>query len=697
MGFKKFLSWFTGESKKAAPVAVAPPKPVPGQPASTPAKPVEYNSRESTGKKKLGYFVILFILINSILGSSLFYLPSLGVISSGAASLIAWILLFLSATIMMLYIGELVTLHPTSGGTYEFTKRAYGRFGGFFSGWVIWIAGNVGMALNLVAAAQYFIPEQGQAAFYLQIGFAALWILVLNFMAYRGIDAGATMLVAFGIVATLVVLGLIIPSFVDFPSLFSGSFKMPFDVAMLTPFFRHETSAIIPFLGLSLLLISEAFIGFEAVSYMANEVKEPKKLHRVMIAAMAICGVVVVLFILSSLGTVPFEEYVSDARPFALQALNTLGQKGQDFIVFGMYLVIVGAAAAWPITGSRLLNAMSRDKLFIKQLGKIHPKHKSPTRAVLFQTLVVLLVTWLIFRGYTVGWQDPYRTIYLIYVLLSLLALSLVLLTVPILRRKEKDLERPFKAPFGTIGPIFFVTVFVVLIGNWIWIERGLATTILNLTGSLLILGLPFYLLVQMFYDPKAITNVNEKLSFLVVLGEKLFFPFSIRNKLLKDMGDVKGKSIMEYGCAVGGLTKRLAPLVGPTGRIFATDLSLKKVEIVKKRIKKHAHVTVQHHPHLDDFKLELPHQVDGVMSIGMLSYMQKPAQILKSLAKHVKPGGEIVFLDYDKFFYFIPNVEWIQNDYHLKKIFSEAGFAVNVERRHGLLWTYVIIYGEKV
>ncbi len=690
MGLKKFLNWFTGEAKNTTPQPVA-------NASQKPATHTEFNSRESTGKRKLGYFVILFILINSILGSSLFYLPSLGVISSGAASIIAWILLFVAATFMMLYIGELVTLHPTSGGTYEFTKRAYGRFGGFFSGWTIWIAGNVGMALNLVAAAQYFIPEQGQAAFYLQIAFAALWIIVLNFMAYRGIDAGATMLVSFGIVATLVVLGLILPSFIDFPSLFSGGFNMPFDSSMLTPFFRHESAGILPFLGLSLLLISEAFLGFEVVSYMANEVKEPKKLHRVMIAAMAICGVIVVLFILSSLGTVPYEEYSNDARPFALQALNTLGQKGQDFIVFGMYLVIVGAAAAWPITGSRLLNAMSRDKLFIKQLGKIHPKHKTPTRAVLFQTLIVLGVTWLIFRGYTVGWQDPYRTIYLIYVLLSLLALSLILITVPILRRKEKDLPRPYKAPLGTIGPIFFVTIFVVLIGNWIWIERSLAMTILNLTGSLLILGLPFYLLVEMFYDPKAITKVNEKLSFLVVLGEKLFFPFSIRNKLLKDMGDVKGKAILEYGSSVGGLTKRLAPRVGPTGRIFATDLSLKKVEILKKRVKHHAHVTVEHHPHLDDFKLQLPHQVDGVLSVGMLSYMQKPAQILKSLAKHVKSGGEIVFLDYDKFFYFIPNVEWIQNDTHLKKIFSQAGFAVNVERKRGLLWTYVIIYGVKV
>ena len=153
---------------------------------------------------KLTYSVVLFILINSILGSSLFYLPSLGVISSGAASIIAWIALFIIASLIMLYIGELVALHPSSGGTYEYCKRAYGRFGSFMAGWLIWIAGNFGMALNIVAASQYFIPQQTQFAFLMRIGFAVIWIIVLNFMAFRGVDAGATMLVVFGMIATFV-------------------------------------------------------------------------------------------------------------------------------------------------------------------------------------------------------------------------------------------------------------------------------------------------------------------------------------------------------------------------------------------------------------------------------------------------------------------------------------------------------------
>ncbi len=646
--------------------------------------------------KKLGFKVMLFILINSILGSSLFYLPSLGVISSGAASIIAWVALFILAGIMMMYVGELVSLHPTSGGTYEFCKRAYGRFGSFIAGWSIWIAGNFGMALNLVAAAQYFIPEQTTAAFYLQMIFVVMWIVVLNFMAYRGVDAGSIMLVTFGIIATVVVLLMTIPSFIDFPGLLTGSFGSPFNFSLLEPFFRHAGLEMWSYIGLSILLISEAVLGFEVVSYMANEYDKPEELHKVLLWGIGICGVIMSAYIFSSLGTVDYVSYVQDARPFAVQAFNNMGALGEQVVVFGMYLVIVGAAAAWPITGSRLLKAMANDKLFISQLAVLHPKHGTPHRIVYFQTVMVGLFSWILFRGYMVGWNDPYRSVYLIYVLISFFVLAMILLCVPILRRKEADLIRPFKAPFGTIGPILFVIGMVGLVVNWVWIEGGVAWTLMSLAGSFLVLGIPFYFLVEMFFDPNAIVKVNEKLSMITVLTEGMFFPISIRKKVLSLIGDVKGKVILEFGCAGGTLTKHLAGRVTETGRIIATDLSMGKVKVADKKTKDIAHVTVHHHPELHNFKFDVP-PLDYIISVGMLSYMQNPQAILRKLGSQTKKGGKVLFIDYDKFFYLIPNAAWIQDKEGMIKIFANAGFKVTVEVKNGLLWQYVIVSGERV
>jgi len=475
---------------------------------------------KSTAKKKLTTPIIIFILINAILGSSLFYLPGVGVISSGAASIIAWVVIFIIAAMIMVYIGELVTLHPTSGGTYEYCKRAYGRFGSFIAGWLIWVAGNFGMALGLIAAAQYFIPGTDSRTFIVQIIFVLIWALVLNFMAFRGVDAGVTMLVVFGIIASFTVLAMILPSFISIPALFQGRFASPFEISLLEPFFRHSGSSIIAYLGLSLLLISEAFFGFEVITYMADEVKDIKKLPRNIISAVVIVGVIMTIYLFSSLGTVAYSDYITNARPFAVQAANTMGSLGENIVVFGMYLVIVGSVAAWPITGSRLIRAMAADKLFPRHFAVLHPKHKSPYRAVYFQTIAVLVFSWILFRGYLVGWIDPYRTVYLIYVVLSFIVISLVLLTVPILRRKEAHLKRSFKAPLGTVGPIFFVLLFLALLVNWIVIEGGFAISTIQLAGSFIVLGIPFYFFVEMLYDPKAIIKVNEVLSYLVFIGE---------------------------------------------------------------------------------------------------------------------------------------------------------------------------------
>jgi basic amino acid/polyamine antiporter, APA family len=652
---------------------------------------------KATGVKKLSNPIVLFILINSILGSSLFYLPGLGVKSSGAASIIAWVAIFAIAAFIMLYISELITLHPSSGGTYEFCKRAYGRFISFLAGWTIWIAGNLGMALALIASAEYFIPETTNTAFLLRILFVGIWIIVLNFMAFRGIDAGVTMLVTFGIIATIVVVLMTVPSFIDIPALFSGKFAIPFQISFLEPFFQHEGYSAFSYLSLSIFLIVEAFFGFEVISYMGNELKNPKQIHKTLIKSIIFCGVITTIYILSSLGTVSYHDYVNDARPFAVQAFNTMGNFGELIVRFGMYLVILGTAAAWPITGSRLIRAMAEDKLFLRHFAVLHEKYKSPYRAVIFQTIAVLFFSWILFRGYWVGWQDSYRTSYLIYVILSLLVLNLIIFAVPVLRRKESTLKRSFKAPFARVGPILILIFVLFLIINWINLEGGTAWSILRLAGSFLLLGIPIYFMVEMFYDARAIIKVNEVLSYLSLAGEKIFFPISIRAKLLKDMGEMKGKTILEYGCSVGALTKRLAPKLLPGGRIFATDLSLRRVKIVSKRTKKHNHVSVHHHPHLHDFKLKLPKKVDGVISVGMLSYMQKPQKVLASLAKRVKKGGEIIFVDYDKFFYIIPNVAWISDTVKLKGMFRKAGFDVVIEKKKSLLWQHIIISGRKV
>ena len=83
-------------------------------------------------------------------------------------------------------------------------------------------------------------------------------------------------------------------------------------------------------------------------------------------------------------------------------------------------------------------------------------------------------------------------------------------------------------------------------------------------------------------------------------------------------------------------------------------------------------------------------------MSVGVLSYFQKPDLVLKHLSQKVKKGSRIVFMDYDKFFFIMPNVEWLSDDKKLMKWFTSAGFDVKIERKRGILWQHVFIHGVK-
>ncbi len=463
------------------------------------------------------------------------------------------------------------------------------------------------------------------------------------------------------------------------------------------PFFRQSGFSIVNNLGLSLLLISEAFFGFEILSYVANEAREPKKLHKVLFAGIFICGIIVIVYVLSSFGIVSYHKYVTDARPFAVQAFNTMGDIGRNIVVFGMYLVIIGAAASWPITGSRLIHAMSKDKLFIEQFKVLHPKHNSPHRAVIFQTIMTLLFSFLVFRGDLVNWGDSYRTFYLMYIMLSLVAILLIVFTVPILRKKEKDLERPFKAPLPLIGPLLFLIFFVVLVVNWYFIEGGIATSIILMSFSFIFLALPFYFLVEMFYDKDAIVKVNDSLSYFNYFFDNISFPFSIGKKIAHRFGILEGKKILQFGCSTGNLTKEFGEMVGDHGKVYAVDIAKHKVEFTKKRVLGLNNISVYRNDSLEEFNFVPDEKVDIFYSVGLLSYFQNPTKMLSDINTTLKEDGKIIFIDYDKFFYFIPNLKWIEDDQMLINIFEKAGFKILIERKNSLLWQHIIIKGIKI
>lgn len=622
-------------------------------------------------KKVLSFPVILLITINAIMGTGIFFLPALGAKTYGPASILAWLIL----SIISIYIGmcfaELSSMFPKSGGIYEFCKQAYGRFFSFFIGWMTVLAGNITIAMLVVGAIQYLLPLGSTLT---KILISLIFVLIFNYIAFRGMKTSAFMLVTFSIITLGTLLALIIPGF------------LKLQPTNFTPFFIFPTSALL----ITIFLIAETFFGWETATFLAEETKNPRKIMpKALIWGTIIIAVICVLFVVSSLGSISWKIFGQSAAPLTDLGILHYGLPGGNIFTILVYLAIIGSVAGWVVSAPRLLLAMAKDKLFLTQFSRVHSKYFTPHRAIIFQTI---LTTILVIVG-----AGSYTTILHLLVPIVLLAYTFVLLTIPVLRRKHPTQQRAFKVPFGTVGPIIVSFFMLSLIVMWLFYVPG-ALNISKVALSLLFLGLPLYFLIEMYYDAPVILKVNEYLSYFSLLFENIFFPVSLRKKTLTLLGNIKNKKVIEFGCSVGTITRRLAHRVLPRGKIYAIDPIKHNLKITKLHTRHHRHITFIHHPFLHHFKptsLNLKN-ADAIISTGILSYLQKPQLVLSHLSKRCRSGARIVFIEYDNFFYFIPNTPWLEDDHYIKTIFTKAGFKITIERKQSLFWQYIFIVGEK-
>lgn len=629
-------------------------------------------------KKTLTFPILLLITINSIMGTGIFFLPAVGAKLAGPASLISWLILSLICIYIGMIFGELSSMFPKSGGIYEFCKQAYGRFPSFIIGWATIITGNITIAMLIVGAIRYLIPSQAPI---LKIVISLAFIFIFNYIAYRGMQMSATMLVAFAIITLGTLVALI------FPGLISLNFEN------FSPFFVFPMSAIF----IAIFFIAETFFGWETATFLAGETKDGQKvMPRALIVATIIIAIISVLFVFTSLSAIHWKEFGGSLAPLTDLGVVHFGSKAKDIFTIAVYLSIIGSVAGWIVASPRLLLSMAKDKLFLSHLSKIHPKYNTPSNAIIFQTI---LTSILIFAG-----AGAYETLLELLVPLVLLLYVSVIFSLVVLRKKQPQTERYYKVPYANIGPYLVIIFLLALVGAWLYFTQGAWST-LKLAGSFILFGFPLYFLIEIYYDPKAITEVTDITAYFTLFTERINMPTRVIKEILSLIGDIKEKTILEYGCGVGTLTRHLAKEVGPNGHIYAIDLSKNDLRITEKRIEKliwssHERIHARVHTIHDEEQVNRVHPsvsyADVVVSIGNLGYIQDIDKILKELYNIMPNQGKICFVEYGDFFKLIPNVEWLAHNKTIEEIFKRNGFSVRVIRKKGLFWNYIYIYGFK-
>src|ERR1041384_8109165 len=419
--------------------------------------------------RRLGLFDATMIVMGGIIGSGIFMNPSVVALQVHTPFLIlgAWVLGGLFALIAAFIWAELAALRPDVGGQYAYLREAFHPGLAFLYGWVLLLVVQTGgMAAVAVTFARYFVELTN-----LPISsplLAAIVLATLTIINCLGVRAGSTvqsilMLLKILAIAMLVVCGFLFASRSENPA---ALIDRPPSLDLLTAF------------GAALVPVIFSYGGWQTATFIAGEIKEPRKnLPRGLI--LGVIGVVVLylaanVVYVSVLGTVGL---AASSAPASEVMRRALGDFGARIIAAGIAISPPGFLSQSMLTAPRVYFAMAKDGLFFKRVGMVHPTTRAPIIAIALQGLLAILIALL----------GTYERILNYVVSIDMIFFGLTACCIFVFRRRETvKVNRVPGHPFTTI--VFIAVCWLVAINTVVHFPTN---TLIGI--AILIAGLPAY------------------------------------------------------------------------------------------------------------------------------------------------------------------------------------------------------------
>jgi len=396
--------------------------------------------------------------IGATVGAGVFVVFGFAAGVAGPALLLAILLNGLVAGLTAITYADLGTTYPEAGGGYLWVREAFPGPVAFAAGWMTWfghmVAGSLG-ALGFGYYVAWALEGEGWLGPLSRAGAAIVFAVLATagFVAVGYLGA-QTRRRGFGVVgfAKLVILGLL----VAFGLVATASSP----VNRFEPFFAGGQGGLLAAMALTFV----AFQGFEGIAQAGEEVRDPERtIPRAMFFSLA---VVVLLYLavafvaLAATRTVSGLSAWSWLSGFGTVAIVEVGRQvipgvGGPLLAFGGLVATLAALNATLFSASRLSFAMGRDHVLPTTLGRVHPRFRAPSSAILLSGVVMLLL---------VLFSDV-QVVATAAGLAFLLAFILVNVAYIRLRRTHATVRRGFTAPLFPAFPILAITANVVLVG----------------------------------------------------------------------------------------------------------------------------------------------------------------------------------------------------------------------------------------
>ncbi len=441
--------------------------------------PAEWFSEETPLNRKLTLFSSLSIIVNRIIGSGIFRTPGPIMMAVGSISLFygAWIIGAVATLLGAFLYAEMVAMMPRSGGPYVFLRAAYPPIVSFLRGWAMFFVSETGaiVAVALFFSETFWSMFSYEALIKVRIaalGLGVIW--VLSFLNSRGITLSGRLQNIFGMAKMIALLAIFVIGFKN------GIHVEHFDKLGQLSLSWGSLLTV----GTALRYSFFAYSGWEGATYVAEEIKNPRK----NLPLSLFWGILIIMILYLVINTgylnVMGKEGLANSRVVAVDAMvKVLGGIGGTMIALIIMTSGFTNLNAQVFVKSRTWYAMARDGLFFKPMAKLHPKFKTPNHAIFLQAAWASVLLMFAMLG-----ERAYETIIDFFSFTSTVFNIMTFVAIWIMRRKYKDVSRPYKA-WGY--PVTLIIVLVIQV--WFLITTIITAFIPSLIGAILTCSGLFY------------------------------------------------------------------------------------------------------------------------------------------------------------------------------------------------------------
>jgi len=413
----------------------------------------------------MGLFHLTMYGVGLILGAGIYVLIGEAAGLAGDAVWIAFVLGAIVALFAGLSYAELSSIFPKAAAEYTFVKNAFkNNFFAFIIGWLTVITSMITAATVALGFGGYFSEFLNVPIVISAIGL----IGILSIVNFIGIKESSWTNTVFTIIEAA---GLIIVIIIGFT------------ISEPEPVNYFESPTGFTGIIIAFVLIFFAFIGFEDMANVAEEVRNPKKvIPRAIILSVMISGTIYVLVSLAVVRVINWEDLSLSAAPLADVVKRGLGTQGH--IVFsGIALfAITNTVLITLIAGARMIYGMAKDRSFPYILAKVHSKTKTPWVAII---AIMIVSVGFSFIGDIVVVAN-------IAVFAVVTTFAVINLVVIVLRYTQPDIERKFKVPIS-IGKFPILPLFGL--GISVYMAMQFETEVMLVGLGIIVVGALFYVI----------------------------------------------------------------------------------------------------------------------------------------------------------------------------------------------------------